>query len=67
MKMQIIDTDSDGMIVILFDSRWKNPETLGYKPSDPQYKCLRELWLKITNSDEESDMEEHENVTKIGR
>ena len=64
--MQIIETDEDGMIVIIFDSRWKNPETLGFKPDSPQYKCLRELWLKITNSDEESEMED-ENVTQTGR
>ena len=51
--MQIIDTDDDGQIVILYDSRWQYPEVFGYKPTDPQYKCLRECWLKATQQAEE--------------
>ena len=46
--MTIYSTTEDGEIIILFDSRWKHPETLGYKPEDPQYKLLRKLWEEAT-------------------
>ena len=58
--MQIIDTDKDGMIVILYDSRWRDPTLLGYAPSSPQYKCLRELWERINNEEEHEDDRETE-------
>ena len=46
--MTIYSTTEDGEIIILFDSRWKHPETLGYKPEDSQYKLLRKLWEEAT-------------------
>jgi len=46
--MLIIDTDKDGNIIIIFDSRWRFPELLGYSPDDPQYKALQELWEQVT-------------------
>jgi len=54
--MQIYGTDEDDNIIVIFDSRWKYPELLGYKPGDPMYKVLQELWErctgeKITNND----------------
>ena len=53
--MQIYGADSDGNITVIFDSRWKYPELLGYKPEDPMYKVLQGLWeqttgKKITNN-----------------
>lgn len=53
--MQIISIDDDGRVTIMYDSRWANPELLGYKPSDPQYKCLREMWRKIHRDDLEDE------------
>ena len=55
--MQITTTDDDGMIVIIYDSRWAHPEVLGYRPTDPQYKCLREMWRKVTQPDKEDEDE----------
>jgi len=46
--MTIYGTYEDGEIIITFDSRWQNPETLGYKPEDPEYKLLRRLWEEAT-------------------
>jgi len=50
----IYKTNEDGEITIIFDSRWEHPETLGYKPEDPEYKMLRKLWEEATK---ESDSE----------
>jgi hypothetical protein len=44
--MQIIHTTEKGEIVILYDSRWRFPELLGYKKSDPEYKRLRKVVIK---------------------
>ena len=46
--MQILGEDADGRIIIHYDSRWQYPECFGYKPSDPQYRMLQELWMNIT-------------------
>jgi len=46
--MTIYSTNKDGEITILFDSRWQHPETLGFKPEDPEYKLLRKLWEEAT-------------------
>ncbi len=56
--MTIYDTNNDSEIIILFDSRWQNPETLGYKPEDPEYKLLRKLWeedVKEAKSQEKAE------------
>lgn len=56
--MTIYDTDEQGNIIVIYDSRWRYPETLGYKPSDPEYSMLQKLWEKTTGrkiSDEETD------------
>jgi hypothetical protein len=57
VAMQITRTDEDGQITILFDSRWQYPELMGYKPTDPQYRCLQEMWRKVmgAQTDEEED------------
>jgi hypothetical protein len=34
----IYDTDADGNVIVIFDSRWRFPETLGFSPDDPEYK-----------------------------
>ncbi len=55
--MTIYKTNEDGEITIIFDSRWQHPETLGYKPEDPEYKMLRKLWeeaTKETDSEQET-------------
>jgi hypothetical protein len=46
--MQIYSTDENGEITVVFDSRWKFPELLGYKPEDPMYKVLQGLWEQTT-------------------
>jgi hypothetical protein len=46
--MQIYGADSDGNIIVIFDSRWRFPELLGYSPNDPQYSMLQKLWEKAT-------------------
>ena len=56
--MTIYETTDDGEIRITFDSRWKNPEVFGFKPSDPQYKLLRRLWEEITGYTEEINSQE---------
>lgn len=58
--MTIYDTNKDGEITILYDSRWEFPEVFGYKPEDPEYKLLRGLWEEATGrkAQEGSDAEE---------
>ena len=46
--MTIYDLDESGNIIVVFDSRWRYPETLGYKPTDPEYAELQRLWEKAT-------------------
>ncbi len=46
--MTIYSEDISGNIIVLYDSRWRHPETLGYKPEDLQYKLLRKLWEETT-------------------
>ena len=46
--MTIYDLDESGNIIVVFDSRWRHPETLGYKPTDPEYAELQRLWEKAT-------------------
>ena len=46
--LQIYGTDENGNIIVIFDSRWKYPELLGYKPEDHEYKVLQELWERAT-------------------
>ena len=48
IAMTIYDTDKSGNIIIVFDSRWRYPETLGYKPTDPEYAELQRLWEQAT-------------------
>lgn len=55
--MTIYDTNKDGEIIILFDSRWQNPEAFGYKPSDPEYMLLRKLWEEATGRKIEEESE----------
>ncbi len=55
--MVIYDTDEDGNIIVVFDSRWRFPETLGYSPNDPQYKVLQKLWEKATGRKIEEESE----------
>jgi len=44
----IYDTDEDGNIIVVFDSRWKFPELLGYSPDDPEYTALQRMWEERT-------------------
>ena len=44
----IYDMDDDGNIIVVFDTRWRFPETLGFSPDDPEYKQLRRMWEKVT-------------------
>ncbi len=44
----IYDTDDDGNIIVVFDSRWRFPELLGYSVDDPQYKALQRMWEERT-------------------
>ena len=46
--MTIYDEDREGNTIVVYDSRWKYPETLGYKPNDPEYAELQRLWEKAT-------------------
>ncbi len=46
--MTIYSADEKGNIIVVFDSRWRYPELLGYSPDDPQYAALQELWEQIT-------------------
>jgi len=55
--MTIYDTNKDGEITITFDSRWQFPETFGYKPEDPEYKLLRQLWKEATGNDDPEEKE----------
>ena len=48
--MTIYSEDKDGNIIVIFDSRWQFPETLGYKPEDPQYKLLQKLWAEVQDN-----------------
>lgn len=62
--MQLIGADEDGNPVILFDTRWAHPETLGYGPDDPMYHALKELYRRITGTQAKK---EEDNDTKTGR
>jgi hypothetical protein len=33
---------------VMFDSRWRFPELLGYSVDDPQYAALQQMWEKAT-------------------
>ncbi len=44
----IYDTDEDGNIIVVFDSRWKFPELLGFSPDDPEYEALQRMWEEQT-------------------
>ena len=46
--MTIYSEDSNGNIIVTFDSRWRFPELLGYKPTDPEYAELQKLWEQAT-------------------
>ena len=46
--MTIYDEDREGNIIVVYDSRWRHPETLGYKPTDSEYAELQRLWEKAT-------------------
>lgn len=46
--MTIYSTDNEGNIIVVFDSRWRYPELLGYSPDDPEYSMLQKLWEKVT-------------------
>ena len=46
--MVIYGEDKEGNIIVVFDSRWRFPELLGYSPDDPQYKMLQRLWEQTT-------------------
>jgi len=48
MLVTIYDEDESGNIIVVFDSRWRHPETLGYKPTDPEYAELQKLWERAT-------------------
>ena len=53
--MTIYDTNKDGEIIVLYDSRWQFPEIFGYKPEDPQYRLLRRLWEKAKGGEESEE------------
>ena len=44
----VYDTDADGNIIVVFDSRWRFPETLGFSPDDPEYRELQRMWETST-------------------
>ena len=44
----VYDTDEDGNVTVIFDSRWRFPELLGYFRDDPQYAALQRMWEKAT-------------------
>lgn len=46
--MTIYDTDESENIIVAYDSRWRHPETLGYKPIDPEYAELQKQWEEAT-------------------
>ena len=45
--MQIYDTDKDDNIIIIYDSRWQDPEVLGYEKGTKEYEGLRKLWENL--------------------
>lgn len=46
--MTIYSIDNEGNIIIIFDSRWRFPELLGYSPDDLQYGMLQRMWEQAT-------------------
>jgi hypothetical protein len=54
----IYDTDEKGNIVVVFDSRWRFPELLGYSPGDPQYGALQRMWEKATGKKISKEVED---------
>lgn len=46
----IYDQDKDGNRFVVYDSRWRYPELLGYtKEKHPEeYRALQELWERAT-------------------
>ena len=46
----IYDRDEDGNTVVLYDSRWRFPELLGYtrEKHPKEYKALQEQWERVT-------------------
>ena len=44
----VYDTEEDGNIIVVFDTRWRFPETLGYSSDNPEYKELQRMWEEST-------------------
>jgi hypothetical protein len=46
----IYDQDKDGNRIVVYDSRWRFPELLGYtRETHPkEYKAFQELWERVT-------------------
>ena len=59
----VYDTDEHGNVTVIFESKWRFPELLGYSPDDPQYAVLQRMWEKATGR----KIEEGENHGKIGK
>lgn len=51
----IYDTDDEGNIIVVFDTRWRFPELLGFSPEDPQYSALQRMWEEATGREIEED------------
>jgi len=51
----VYHTDEDGNMIVLFDTRWRFPETLGYTPDDSEYKDLQRMWERATGKTIEED------------
>ena len=59
----VYDTDEDGNVTVIFDSKWRFPELLGYSRDDPRYAALQRMWEKATGR----KIEEDENHGKTGK
>ena len=44
----IYDCDRDGKVIVIYDSRWRYPEMLGYEKDTREYRAMQEMWENAT-------------------
>ena len=44
----VYDQDKAGNMIVVYDSRWRFPELLGYEKDTKEYRALQERWETAT-------------------
>ena len=46
--MTLYGRDEEGRTIIIFGSRWRFPELVGFSPGEPIYRELQRMWEEYT-------------------